>query len=199
MERGTQESGLNVPTVVEPWPLQRTRASRVQALLEAMIETAGDVPDDKYTALAVLLEDAKLDGDEAALTKAQRGLQRLLGRQLLINLPSSRQSEQRGRVVQALEGVSWILRRMTPVNVVEQIERGSLAGRFLAVVADNPGVYSGEIAEHLDQAREDVVSRVGNRLMNSGLVRKQRVGRRKQWYVTPRGQHVLENLSTTGL
>lgn len=179
-------------------PPRDARAKRLGTLLEAMVEAGGDVPEAEYTALAVLLEDAKLEGDETALIEGQRGLQRVHGRQLLIEAPTSVQSEQRGRILQTLEGVSWILRRMTPAAVAARIERGSLADRFLAVVADNPGVYSGEIAERLDQAREDVLSRVGNRLEEDGLVRKQRVGRHKHWYITPRGRRVFDDMSANG-
>jgi hypothetical protein len=197
MEIDTPELALGMPAGATKSLSARARAMRVRALLETMIEGSGDVSSGDYTALAVILEDAKLEGDESVLVEGQRGLQRVHARQLLIDAPTPEQSEQRGRVLQALEGLSWTLRRMTPVSVVERIERGSLADRFLAVVADNPGVYSGEIAERLDQAREDVLSRVGNRLANAGLVRKQRVGRHKHWYITPRGRRVLDDLTAT--
>jgi DNA-binding transcriptional ArsR family regulator len=189
---------LVVDGAAAQWPRRDARTTRLRALLEAMIKARGDVPVADYSALSVLLEDAKLEADEPTLIEGQRGLQRVHARQLLIEAPTPQQSEQRGRILQMLEGLSWTLRRMTPAAVIKRIERGSLADRFLAVVAANPGVYSGEIAERLDHAREDVLSRVGNRLEDAGLVRKQRAGRHKHWYITPRGRRVLDEISANG-
>lgn len=168
-----------------------SRADQLRPLLTELIERSGDAPPERYAALSAMLEDAKLDADHEALALAQRGLQRLCSRQLAHPAPAPDHHEQRGRALQALDGVTWSLERLTPPAANVQLEEGSRARCFLEIIAEHPGLYSGQVAELLDQAREDVVSHVGSNLEESGLARKVRVGRRKHWYITPRGRRAL--------
>jgi DNA-binding MarR family transcriptional regulator len=155
-------------------------------LLQELAESQGERPAARYVELAALLEDAKVERDENSLLVAQRGLQRVYARQIAVGTPRPEHYVQRGRILQALDELTWALRRLTPAAEMASLEAGGHAQRFLEVITASPGVYSGQIAELLD-AREDVVSRVGARLESAGFARKTRVGRRKHWYITPRG------------
>lgn len=187
------DDGVHRTAPVSAHPVSTVpRSDQLGTLLRELIKRSGDAPPDRYAALAGLLEDAKLDGDHATLLLAQRALQRLYSRQLAQPMAAPRHHEQRGRTLQALDGVTWSLHRLTPPAANIYLEEGSRPRRFLEVIAEHPGLYSGQIAELLDQAREDVVSHVGSRLEQSGFARKVRVGRRKHWYITPRGRRALD-------
>ncbi len=190
----TEDAAVSPVTPVVP---PRTRAAQLRTLLEGLAAADGDVPAARYQALTALVEDAKLASDEEALVVAQRSLQRLYARQLAIPAPAPHQLEQRGRVLYALDALAWVLQRLTPAAALERIEPGSLSHRFLEALAAHPGIYSGQVADLLDNARDDVISRAGRRLEAAGLVRKQRLGRHKLWYLTPRGQEVLDHPAGT--
>src|SRR3954471_140877 len=127
-------SGSTDPTV---------RARFIRQLLDELVERDGDVAGHRYSALAGALEDAKQEHDELSLLAAQRGLQRLYSRQLSKVGARAEHYEQRGRTLQALDGVTWTLERLTPAAVAASLESGSHAQHFLEAVERNPGIYSG--------------------------------------------------------
>ena len=173
-------------------PPSTERVVRLRDLFEELSAARGDVSPDRYRALAALLEDAKLTSNENALILGQRGLQRLVARQASIESPSPEQHEQRGRVLHARDEITGPLQRHTPAASARHLEVGGSGRLFLEAIAENPGLFSGQIADLLGQARDDVISRVGRSLEKAGLARKQRVGRHKHWYITPRGRRALD-------
>jgi DNA-binding transcriptional ArsR family regulator len=167
-----------------------SRAGRVLGLLEELEERGGVASRGRYDALAVLLTDAILSTDETALLAGQDGLQRVHAAQLHVAEPTPANFEQRGRVLTALEFVTWTLRRLTPAALTAQLERGGYTRRFLEAIERDPGLSNNELAELLD-VDETEISRVGRRLRDAGLADKHRTGRRNEWRITPRGRHAL--------
>jgi DNA-binding transcriptional ArsR family regulator len=168
----------------------RSRAASVRNVLEELEGREGAAPDARYEALMALLTDAILASDESALLAGEEGLQRVYATQLDVEEPDAEQLQQRGRVLSALQFVTWTLRRLTPAELIARLEPGSYARAFLEAIDRHSGLSNGDIAARLG-VDETEVSRVGRRLVNAGLASKQRIGRRNQWRVTPRGRHAL--------
>lgn len=171
-----------------------SRSEQIKQLLARLEADAGMATAGQYRALVALLTDATLAGDEGSLLIAQDGLQRVRGIQLNKDAPTPEESEQRGRVMAALDAVTWTLRRLTPSSAIARLEPGSHAHRFLEVVHVHPGITSGAI-EDLLELRSDVVSRIGRRLLAHELVSQLRAGRHKHWDITPRGRQALAALT----
>jgi hypothetical protein len=159
----------------------------MRGLLEELEQRDGVADAGRYDALAVLLTDAILATDETALLAGQDGLQRVHAAQLDVVEPTREHYEARGRVLGALEFVTWTLRRLTPAALTVQLEPGGYMRRFLEAIEREPGLSNGELANLL-RTDDTEISRVGRRLLDAGLAHKQRAGRRNEWRITPRGE-----------
>ena len=168
-----------------------SRLAELSNLTDELEASPEAVASGDFNALAMMIADAALDADEASLTAAQEGLQRLYGLQSWIDQPSPEQREARGRVLGMIDLLQWTLRRVVPKTLLGQLEPTSHAHRFLEFLAEQPGISNQELASRLETDHTEV-SRVGRRLMESGLARKRKLGRRNAWEITPRGAQTLE-------
>jgi hypothetical protein len=167
-----------------------SRLAELTGLLEELEEQPEIVAGD-FNALAMMIADAILDADDATLTAAQDGLQRLYGLQAWIEEPSPEQLEARGRLLGLIDLLQWTLRRVVPKTLLTRLEPNGYAHRFLEAIAERPGLSNQELIDRLE-ADETEVSRVGRRLLEGGLARKRKLGRRNHWEITPRGAQALE-------
>jgi predicted NBD/HSP70 family sugar kinase len=168
----------------------RDRHAQVQRLIGEM-ESAQLIDEGRFNALAMLVTDASLAGDEPALEAAQDGLQWLYSRHEMLTNPDDSQVEQRGRLLGMIDGTHWALRRL-PSTLHAGVDPSSHAGRFLQTVAQRPGLSNQELAMQLG-IDETEVSRVGRRLLAAGVVWRRKDWRRNAWDITPRGRDCLMN------
>jgi DNA-binding MarR family transcriptional regulator len=167
-----------------------SRLAELTRLLDEL-EEQPEILSGDFNALAMMIADAALDADDATLTAAQDGLQRLYGLQAWIDEPSPEQLEARGRVLGLIDLLQWTLRRVVPKTLLTRLEPNGHAHSFLQAIADRPGLSNQQLTEQL-QTDETEISRVGRRLLENGLARKRKLGRRNQWEITPRGEQALE-------
>ncbi|MFP3964521.1 hypothetical protein SMC26_19570, partial [Actinomadura fulvescens] len=172
----------------------RSRRAEARRILDS-IEQAKTITDGHFSALGMLITDASLSADEAALVEVKDGLQ-WLHRSHYLDVPAfdGERREQRGRILGLIDCAHWALRRL-PSGLQLGLQPGSHAARFLAAVAADPGLSNQELASRLG-ADETEVSRVGRRLLSAGVVWKRKEWRRNCWDITPRGRDYLE---TAGL
>ncbi|MEV6851880.1 ROK family transcriptional regulator [Actinoplanes sp. NPDC051411] len=149
------------------------------------------ITDGHFNALAMLVTDASLTGDGATLEAAQRGLQWLFHRHPGSNVSEADRSETRGRLLGLIDAAHWALQRL-PSGLQLGLDPNSHAARFLVAVARQPGLSNQDLALRLG-VDETEVSRVGRRLLSSGVVWRRREWRSNAWDVTPRGRRYLEN------
>lgn len=159
-------------------------------LIEAMGEDK-HISDGQFSALGMLITDASLSADEAALVEVKDGLQ-WLHRTHYLDVPASEGEarERRGRILGLIDVVHWALRRL-PSGMQLTLQPSSYAARFLVEVAHERDLSNKDLAGLLG-ADETEVSRVGRRLLAAGLVWKRKQWRRNSWDVTPRGQAYLD-------
>jgi len=175
------------------------RMSAVESLAKGL---AGEreVGDQGSHALAMLVVDATLDGDEAALYSAWRQLQhlyRLLSRRI-DERAAEDVAEDRGRILAYLDVVMWALDRNLSLRTLSELEGDSAAHEFLKVVSEEPGLSNAQLADKLDMS-ETEVSRLGRRLADASFAAKRRIGRRNRWEVTPKGLQTLDLLEGGGV
>jgi predicted NBD/HSP70 family sugar kinase/predicted transcriptional regulator len=174
-----------------------SRLAEVRRLLGELEERAGAGSEGEFEAVAMLLADAALAGDEGSLVAAQQGLQRVYGRQLRVERPAAEELELRGRVLALLDVLQWALRRLTPASALARLEPSSHARAFLDAIVAEPGLSNQQLAARL-RTDETEVSRVGRRLLEAGMARKRKLGRRNHWQITPRGDQALRLDSENG-
>ncbi|MFI0449597.1 hypothetical protein [Actinomadura sp. 6N118] len=174
--------------------LDRSRRAEARRILDSM-EQSKAITDGHFSALGMLITDASLCADEAALVEVKDGLQ-WLHRSHYLDVPAfdGERREQRGRILGLIDCVHWALRRL-PSGLQLGLQPGSHAARFLVAVATDPGLSNQDLASRLG-ADETEVSRVGRRLLSAGVVWKRKEWRRNCWDITPRGREYLE---TAGL
>ncbi|KAB2347509.1 hypothetical protein [Actinomadura rudentiformis] len=172
----------------------RSRRAEARRILDSM-EHAKSVTDGHFSALGMLITDASLSADEAALIEVKDGLQ-WLHRSHYLDVPAfdGERREQRGRILGLIDCVHWALRRL-PSGLQLGLQPGGHAAKFLVAVATDPGLSNQDLASRLG-ADETEVSRVGRRLLSAGVVWKRKEWRRNCWDITPRGREYLE---TAGL
>ena len=168
----------------------RDRHAQVQRLIGEM-ESAQLIDEGQFNALAMLVTDSSLAGDEPALEAAQDGLQWLYSRHEGLSDPDDNQVEQRGRLLGMIDVTHWALRRL-PSTLHAGIDPSSHAGRFLKAVAQRPGLSNQELAMQLE-IDETEVSRAGRRLLAAGVVWRRKDWKRNAWDITPRGRDCLIN------
>lgn len=175
---------------------RQAQGPRVQALRELLGELAetGSIGDERGYVLAMLLVDATLDGDEAALHAASRQLQMVYR---TLSRVAESDGEDRGRVLAFLDVAGWAMERALSLGALADLERDSSAHSFLRAVTEQPGMTNHEIGQAVGTSDAEA-SKVGRKLSDTGLVAKRRLGRRNHWEVTPKGLQALESLESGG-
>jgi AcrR family transcriptional regulator len=162
---------------------------RAQALTRRIAEL-GPAPagEGRLEALALGLVDAVLDADEATLASTLDALRAARGR-VLAGKPGT------DRLLGWLDGMIAVahsaLERLTPESTLAAVPAGGQAHSFLQALESAPQVGSAELRQLLD-TDETQVSRMGRRLLESGLVSRHKLGRQTFWELTPRGRRALE-------
>jgi DNA-binding MarR family transcriptional regulator len=155
-------------------------------LLERLEKT--ERPDERdFEALSLFVVEAILAHDDKTLRSATTPLRRLHGRRAdAADIDKTRED---GRFAMLLSVVSWTLDRLAP-EILVQVEPDSQLFSFLRAVAHEPGIASSELEGCLELDKT-AVSRLGRRARETQLAQKQRFGRLKRWYLTPRGRQAL--------
>jgi DNA-binding MarR family transcriptional regulator len=151
-----------------------------------------------FNALAMLLVDSTLDGDEPALEFAFEQLQHCYGEFQRADEPSASGFEDSGRLLALIDVAKWALERVMPLDLLVEFEVSSHAHDLLRAIAENPGATNTVLVDEFDLDPAQV-SRIGNRLEQSGMARKRRVGRFNLWEITPRGVQALGILDAGGI
>jgi len=167
---------------------RRDRATEVRDLIGDMQVDYG-MSDECFSSLGMLITDASLAADEPALRTAHDGLRRLYG-QLVPEGDNPKVVEQRGRLLGLIDVTFWALRRL-PSGLRLKLDPQGHAARFLTEIAREPGLSNEQLAERLDVDITEV-SRVGRKLLASGVAWKGRQWRHNVWTITPRGAVCLE-------
>lgn len=149
-----------------------------------------------FAALSMLLTDAILDWDEAALDLALDQLPRLAS--LAAHVPSKGGARTEGRLLALIDIAQRGIQRALPADLLGHVEPGSHSHRFLQEIEREPLMSNLAISIELG-VEESEVSRIGRRLIQAGLARKRRLGRTNQWLITPRGVQVLSVLNAGGI
>src|SRR2546430_10787319 len=173
----------------------RDRSGEVRRLTEEMDRSAA-LSEGHFNALGMLLTDASLAADGAALVAAQDGLQWLFRRYSGLESPRADEIEHRGRLLGLIDTTHWALRRL-PSALQLTLHPDGHAARFLLALAREPGLSNQEVAARLG-VDETEASRVGRRLLATGLVWRRQEWRRQRWgpspppepQPAPRGPHV---------
>ncbi|GAA1567940.1 hypothetical protein GCM10009678_58450 [Actinomadura kijaniata] len=171
-------------------PAGPDRASEARRLIDSM-EHAKSIGEGHFSALGMLINDASLCADEAALVAVQDGLQWLHRAHYLdkANLDPD-QREERGRILGLIDVAHWALRRL-PSGLQLGLQPGGHAARFLQSVASHPGMNNQQLADALGTDATEV-SRVGRKLLSAGVVWRRKEWRHNAWDITPRGREYLE-------
>lgn len=170
-----------------------TELDRITVTLEHDLPS----PDEgEFAALSMLLTDAILDWDEAALELALAQLPRLASLAAGYGSPEGARTE--GRLLALLEIAQRGIQRALPSDFLGHVESGSHSHQFLQEIEREPMRTNVALSIELN-VRESEVSRIGRRLVQAGLARKRRLGRTNQWLITPRGVQVLSLLDAGGV
>lgn len=175
-------------SAVEPMPVGRDRHAEVRRLIGEM-ETAELIGEGQFNALGMLVTDASLAADEPALEAAHDGLQWLYRRHAGLDVPDAAKVERRGRLLGMIDVTHWALRRL-PSGLQVGLDPSSHAGQFLLAVEAHPGLSNQELAARLG-VDETEASRIGRRLLDTGVVWRRKEWRRNAWDITPRGRNYL--------
>jgi AcrR family transcriptional regulator/DNA-binding transcriptional ArsR family regulator len=150
---------------------------------QAVVRRIARLDDDpaRREAVALGLVDAVLDRDGETLAAVLDALRAARAR-------ADGDPEVVGWVDAATAFAHWGLERV-PSNAA--VAEGSQAHGFLRALAGSPRLGSAQLRELLE-VDETQVSRTGRRLLESGLVVRQKAGRQVFWRLTPRGRRALE-------
>jgi hypothetical protein len=163
---------------------------------ELELLASSPVPDEgRFRALAMLVVDAILDGDEYALERAHSGLQALYPQVASLG---SETAEFPGRLLGLIDVIDWGLERTLSLAFLVDVEPGSYGHSFLKALAEETGLGNADLGAILDVSDTEV-SRVGRRLVTAGCAVKRRLGRRNYWEITPRGLQALDVLEHGGI
>jgi DNA-binding MarR family transcriptional regulator len=186
---------VSIPENLEERHARLEHGFRLRALSNALREMieARRLGDEQSNAVAMLIIDATLDGDEASLHAASRQLQFLYRALTKEDTRDRSVLEDRGRVLAFLDAAGWGLERTLALDVVAELEQHSAAHEFLRAVSDSPGMTNTDIAKEIGISAAEV-SRLGRRLADSSLAAKRRLGRRNHWEITPKGLQALDIL-----
>ena len=173
----------------------RSDGTRTAALAGriAAIDPRVPVEEGRLDALGLGLVDAALDADHRALDAALAALRELRGR-----VSAEAGSEKlAGWLTAAISFAYWGLERVNPEAGFGEVAAGTHARGFIEALERSGTLGGSELGELLG-VDETEVSRSGRRLLEAGLVRRTKVGRRVFWELTPRGQGALKNAPKAG-
>jgi predicted NBD/HSP70 family sugar kinase len=157
--------------------------------LMAEMDRVAALSEGHFNALGMLVTDASLAADGRALEAAQDGLQWLYRRYADLDVLDRDDIEHRGRLLGHIDTTHWALRRL-PSALQMRLDPQGYAARFLVAVARQPGLSNQQVAATLG-VDETEVSRVGRRLLATGVVWRRKQWRHNVWDVTPRGRQYL--------
>jgi DNA-binding MarR family transcriptional regulator len=163
-------------------------SSAITPILSEISRDGGPRTDGDFSAVAMLLVDSLLTGDEESLRVLQDWLrqERAQG--------AGDRAESRGRLLGLIDASHWAIERVLPRSEVARVERSSHANQFLNELAASPGLGNRELADRLS-VDETQVSRLGRTLREHGLAASRQIGRRNRWELTPKGMRTLEVLN----
>lgn len=167
--------------------------SAARAVLDGISSDGGAYTDGDFSALAMLLIDATLRGDEVGLKAVQEWLRWEYSEGLLKSEDESDHMARCGRLLGLADVSHWAIERVLPLAALSRLERGGYTARFLRELVATPGLSNQELAERL-AVDETEVSRVGRRLLEDGMAVRRRVGRRNYWEISPKGRRSLQLL-----
>lgn len=153
----------------------------------AELDPGRPVDEGHLDSLGLGLVDAVLAADDAALGAALAALRELRGRALAQGESSDRLA---GWLAAAISFAYWGLERVNPEGTLGAVAEGTHAWGFIEALERSGTLGGGELRDLLG-VDETEVSRSGRRLLESGLVRRTKVGRRVFWELTPRGRGAL--------
>jgi AcrR family transcriptional regulator/DNA-binding transcriptional ArsR family regulator len=165
------------------------KSARAAALARRIAELDPGRPIDerRLDSLGLGLVDAVLSADDAALGAALAALRELRSRALAEGEASDRLV---GWLTAAISFSYWGLERVAPEATLSEVAEGTHAWEFIQALERSGTLGGGELRELLD-VDDTEVSRSGRRLLESGLVRRSKVGRQVFWELTPRGVGAL--------
>lgn len=167
-------------------------SARLEAIRQLLDSTDVDEPNDGVvSAIAMAVGDTTLAGDEPSLNALVEFLQRNRGRWSLTDATGATAPAERGALLGILRVAETALDRLVPSSLISAIGPNSHAHRFLSLLAERSGLRNADISGALG-VHETEVSRVGRRLADTGLARKQRVSTMNLWEITPRGKAALD-------
>jgi DNA-binding MarR family transcriptional regulator/transcriptional regulator with XRE-family HTH domain len=169
--------------------------SAVVPVLEEIHDDGGPRTDGDFSALAMLLIDSTLSGDDDSLRAIQNWLRDEHADSSVGGEPSL--AEARGRISGLLDVSHWAIQRALPPAEIRWVEPGSHADCFLRALMVEPGLSNRDLVDRL-AIDESQISRLGRKLRKQGLVVTRFVGRRNCWEVTPKGQRAFELLHGLG-
>jgi hypothetical protein len=180
-------SGKSAPTNTAERP-RCDRLTEVRDLMDEM-KSEYEIPEGCFSSLGMLITDASLAADEPALRAAHDGLRRLYGKHVRDG-DEYKCAEQRGRLLGMIDVTFWSLRRL-PSGLQLNLDPEGHAARFLTEIAHEPGLSNEQLAKRLEVDVTEI-SRLGRKLLASGVASKSRQWRYNAWDITPRGTHCLE-------
>jgi DNA-binding MarR family transcriptional regulator len=175
------------------------RVSEFDSLLVRLAAAADpEAREGVFRALAQLVVDATLDGDEPGLNFAVGEFQRRYGEAVRTDSPNLADAETRGRLLGLIDITQRALEAVLPLSLLAEFEVSSHHHGFLAHIAEEPGSTNRAIEDAMD-LDDTYVSKVGRRLELAGAARKRRLGRKNHWEITPRGLKILGVLNDGGI
>jgi hypothetical protein len=194
---------ISIMSNEETWADKHERLQtgpRLRALDERLVRLESD---DLATArrtlrsIHLLLVDATLDGDTFLLDAALDGLQRVNAhRHADGDAPESWRL--RGRLETMVEEALLALERVPAIASLASLEPDGQAACFLRAVAEQPGASNAVVREFIGDVSTERVSMLGRELVQRGLARKRKIGRRNSWDLTPRGVQTLQLVNAGG-
>lgn len=172
------------------------RQTEIDAVLSSMETIDAEGVAGAFEALTMLVCDAILDHDDYSMRLAMDGSHRLLTTWEVAPSKSAAAAA-RGQLIGLHDIASMALERIVPLTILVEIEPDTIAHRFLAAVADEPGCSNEDLVSMLD-VHKSAVSRAGRRVHAAGLARKRHAGRRNAWELTPRGLAALGAIQAGG-
>ena len=169
----------------------------ILAQFDQATRSTGQLPSEReglFNAIAMLLVDSTLDGDEAALEFAFERLQECYAEAAR----GRERVEESGRLLGLIDVAKWGLERVLPLDFLVEFEVSSHAHDLLRAIADTPGATNTRLMDELG-VHAAQVSRLGSRLELGGMARKRRAGRTNLWEITPRGVQALAILDAGGI
>jgi AcrR family transcriptional regulator/DNA-binding MarR family transcriptional regulator len=173
-------------TVNDPGEARGPRAAALARRI-AELDPGGPIDESRLDSLGLGLVDAVLSADDATLDAALAALREVRSRALAGGEASDRLL---GWLTAAISFSYWGLERVNPEATLRDVAEGTHAWDFIQALERSGTLGGGELRELLD-VDDTEVSRSGRRLLESGLVRRSKVGRRVFWELTPRGLGAL--------